>query len=527
MPHVRGHLVSPNFAALMRGRAEPVARGGAQPFIPGGPGAQPGFVDQPAQEFLPGSPTNPALPGTQFQAGVPAQAGQPPLVPLQPGPPPLVRNQAFQDRLGELIALSQGQQAPPTGLIGGEQALRQGTGAGIAALEEGFGRAGGAIQQGTAQALGLVGQGQQAIQGGTAQALGLIGEAQQPLQPFQQGGTQAQQLQLAQSGAFGPEAQQAAFDAFTASPGQEFLRREGQRNLTRNAAALGGIGGGNVRRALVQQGVGFAAQDFGNQFNRLAQLSGQGLTAAGGIAQLGGQGAGLAQQGALARGQLGGLGGGFAQQAGLARGGLLGQAGQQAAGIFQQAGRDIAQERFQTGRDIASAVQGTTSALSDLAAQQGAGLAGVTEQGGVNIANILAGAGQLDAAGQQALATILANLATQQGTQVAGLQEAIGEARAEGIVGQAAGQRAGVEAVAAAFTSDPSLKENIVKIGETIGLNIYTWTWKAFVDLLDPRVGEPVGFMADEVQALYPEAVTVEDGIMLVNYSLLKDVHNG
>jgi len=55
----------------------------------------------------------------------------------------------------------------------------------------------------------------------------------------------------------------------------------------RNSAAIGGLGGGNVRSALVQQGVGFAQQDFQNQFGRLGQLAGQGQNAANSIGQFG------------------------------------------------------------------------------------------------------------------------------------------------------------------------------------------------------------------------------------------------
>ncbi len=81
--------------------------------------------------------------------------------------------------------------------------------------------------------------------------------------------------------------QQAAFDALNESPGQQFLRDRAQKNLIRNSSAIGGLGGGNVRSALVQQGVGFAQQDLQNQFGRLGQLAGQGQSAATSIGQFG------------------------------------------------------------------------------------------------------------------------------------------------------------------------------------------------------------------------------------------------
>lgn len=119
------------------------------------------------------------------------------------------------------------------------------------------------------------------------------------LQPFQEAGVAALGQQQALLGLGGAEAQQAAFDQFSQSPGQQFLRDRAQKNLLRNSAAIGGLGGGNVRSALVQQGVGFAQQDFQNQFGRLGQLAGQGQAAATNIGQFGAQAAGNISQGLI------------------------------------------------------------------------------------------------------------------------------------------------------------------------------------------------------------------------------------
>ena len=62
--------------------------------------------------------------------------------------------------------------------------------------------------------------------------------------------------------------------------------------MLRNSAAIGGLGGGNVRTALQEQAVGFAQQDINNQFGRLGQLAGQGQNAANTSGQLGAQSAG-------------------------------------------------------------------------------------------------------------------------------------------------------------------------------------------------------------------------------------------
>lgn len=77
----------------------------------------------------------------------------------------------------------------------------------------------------------------------------------------------------------GQEAEQAAIAGFEESPGQVFLRQRQERALTRNAAALGGLGGGNVRTALQEQAFGIASQQLGERKNRLAQVAGFGFNA--------------------------------------------------------------------------------------------------------------------------------------------------------------------------------------------------------------------------------------------------------
>jgi len=166
-------------------------------------------------------------------------------------------------------------------------------------------------------------QGQLGLQGQFAQT-------SQSLQPWMQGGREASAQQQALLGLGGQEAQQAAFQAFEESPGQLFIRKRAQKNLLQNASAIGGLGGGNVRSALVEQGAGFAAQDYANQFNRLGQLSGQGQQAATNVGQFGAQAA--ANQSNL------GLAAGAARASGVQgaknalASGILGSSGAQAAG---------------------------------------------------------------------------------------------------------------------------------------------------------------------------------------------------
>ncbi len=270
-----------------------------------------------------------------------------------------------------------------------------------------------ALQQGVPQTgipqTGIIGA-EQALQQGLGGALGAIGRgadiAGAELSPFAGGGTAAFNLQAAQSGALGPEAQRAAFEQFTASPGQQFLREQGQQALLRGEAAIGGLGGGRVRQELQRQGIGMAAQDFGEQFGRLG---------------------GLAQIGAGAAGQRAGI----AERTGLAGGeAILGT------------GRLLGAGRTRAGEQIAGAVGQTGSALADLIAQGGAGAADILGAGTGSIADLLVGAGGAQAGSQEQLATLLANIATGSASQRAGLPSLPSlqpKTGALGAIGQAAG----------------------------------------------------------------------------------------
>ena len=123
------------------------------------------------------------------------------------------------------------------------------------------------------------------------------------LQPRIDAGNEAICQQQALLGLSGQDAQQQAFAAFNESPGQRFMRDRAQKNLLRNASAIGGLGGGNVRSALVEQGAGFAQQDFNNQFGRLGQIAGQGQNAATNVGQFGATAANQAGNAAIAGSQ--------------------------------------------------------------------------------------------------------------------------------------------------------------------------------------------------------------------------------
>jgi hypothetical protein len=77
--------------------------------------------------------------------------------------------------------------------------------------------------------------------------------------------------------------------------------------------------------------------------------------------------------------------------------------------------------------------------------------------------------------------------------------------------GAASGGAASGGAGAAAAASDISLKENIEKVGEKNGFNIYEFNYKG-------KLGRYSGVMAQEVQKIMPDAVIEKDGYLAVYY---------
>lgn len=213
------------------------------------------------------------------------------------------------------------------------------------------------------------------------------------LSGYNQGGAEAQQRMAALSGALGPEAQSAAMANFQDSPGQKYLREQTERGVLRNAAAVGGLGGGNVLKALQSNAAGLAAQDFQNQFNRLGNVADRGFSSAGRTADL--------------YSSLGGRQAGFRNEM-----------GSRIAEAQIGKGTMLGANRTRVGEKIADNIAATASQIA-------------AQQGGQDLANLLGGdanalislinaAQSGDAASYEALAAVLANIATQSGSQVAG-----------------------------------------------------------------------------------------------------------
>jgi hypothetical protein len=127
-------------------------------------------------------------------------------------------------------------------------------------------------------------------------------ESQARLQPYTEYGAEAYRQQAAAAGALGPEAQEAAFQAYRESPAVQFMREQGIRDINRQSIGRGGIGGGERLKALTQFSQGLAMQDFYNQQQRLGGIAQTGLTTA---TNLGNLGSGFAMQGSSLYGNIG------------------------------------------------------------------------------------------------------------------------------------------------------------------------------------------------------------------------------
>lgn len=106
-------------------------------------------------------------------------------------------------------------------------------------------------------------------------------------QPYLTAGGEAAGIQAALIGAMGPEAQQQAMQNMQQSPGYQFRLKEGVKNINQNMAAQGQLLGGNRLKAIQQFGTQTAQDEFANQVQRLAAVSGLGQKAASAVGGVG------------------------------------------------------------------------------------------------------------------------------------------------------------------------------------------------------------------------------------------------
>lgn len=111
-------------------------------------------------------------------------------------------------------------------------------------------------------------------------------EGKEMLSPYSSAGLGGLQSYLAMLGQSGPDAQQAAIAGLEQTPGYQAQLGAGQRAILQNAAATGGLRGGNVQQGLAEFGSGLFGQYYNQQLDRLGQLQNQGLQTQSGLANL-------------------------------------------------------------------------------------------------------------------------------------------------------------------------------------------------------------------------------------------------
>jgi len=336
---------------------------------------------------------------------------------------------------------------------------------------------------------------------GTGQTIGQLGNISQ--------GYNAPNYQAGVAGYMNPFLQNAMGSTAAMMQNQN---QQQQNQLQGNAISSGAFGGdrGNIAQAALmgQQNLAMG-QTLGQMANTGYQSAAQnymsGLGAQAGLA--GQQGAMYGQMGNLANqyGQLGGqaqqalINAGQAQQAGAANIANIAGQGMNAAGQYGALGT-AAQN---------AALQGVPLSLA-AGAQQGALGAGA-QAAGLQGAQAQLGAGTLGQQTSQAGKTALYNQFQQQQAypfQVAQFLANI----AEGTGALSGSSTTGTSPMP--FFSDRRLKEDIKRVGTADnGLPIYKFKYKG-----DHSEQTHVGFMADEVEKVHPEAVGLAGGYKTVDY---------
>lgn len=107
------------------------------------------------------------------------------------------------------------------------------------------------------------------------------------MDPYVQAGTGALEQQQALSGQLGPEAQQAAIAGIQGGAGFQASQLAGETSILQNAAATGGVRGGNTQGALAQFAPALLGQAIDQRYSQLGGLAGAGQNAAAGLGAAG------------------------------------------------------------------------------------------------------------------------------------------------------------------------------------------------------------------------------------------------
>jgi hypothetical protein len=174
----------------------------------------------------------------------------------------------------------------------------------------------------------------------------------------------------------------------------------------------------------------------------------------------------------------------------------------------------------------ANNIAGYMSGIGNTLGQGQANYGNIIGQGQINYGNTLgqgqAASAQARAQGQISAADALANGNNAAANALSQGQIAAAQSSAQGSQNSANNMMglAGMGMQAFSMFSDRRLKSNIELTGEEKGVRKYKWMWNKLASRFGLR-GKGSGVMADEVAKTHPEAVSMRDGFMLVDYSKL------
>lgn len=194
-------------------------------------------------------------------------------------------------------------------------------------------------------------------------------------------------------------------------------------------------------------------------------------------------------------------------------------------------GRGVATEQNALGSNYANAVgnlrTGTAlnagNLISNTALQNGQLAVNSALNQGQFLTQGAAASGNALLYGGNAAAQGINNAAYHSGQGIMGSANALAQGQINAANARAQGQQNTMNNImaagqmAASFFSDPTMKENMEKVGEYGPLNIYEWDWKDdYKDEFGTEMN--VGFNADEVEQLYPQYVETQGRKKKIDY---------
>jgi hypothetical protein len=206
-------------------------------------------------------------------------------------------------------------------------------------------------------------------------------QALQDLSPYQKAGQDALQGQRALIGMNGKGAQSSAIQGLSNSPEMAAYIQQGENAMLQNAAATGGLRGGNTQAAMGQFRPQLLAGMINQQYSRLGEMTALGANTTGMVFQTGANAAaGQANAGMQVAGNIGGTLSNYASNVGQAS---------------NQYGSNIGQASSQYGSNVAGINNANAQAYNQYYNNQGSinsGLALANGQANVGMANSISGA---------------------------------------------------------------------------------------------------------------------------------------